>query len=240
VGPRAGTRAAYQSVIDHYVEFWNESIRDIPLSELGPNPFLLIANQPGWNAGTLDSIPEGAGPPSRDFKLFLNAAKSAIDGSSFSSFPAGSVTVFTTDSAPLVALTPNSVKPHLYLVSIPPPVPNPLTYGSSGTTDLHTYSGQTNLKSGSQLRLNLKTRTTGSSDYETEMALGNDAGTIESSWGGAALTSTFSINADIGPDNRFDTTKWHFKARQLKEIVLRRPTPQPPTPGPMPSNSTST
>ncbi len=54
--PRIGHFATYNVSIDHYVEFWNMSNRDIPLTSLGPNPFLLIANQFGWDAGGLDDI----------------------------------------------------------------------------------------------------------------------------------------------------------------------------------------
>ena len=48
---KTGTSANYTINIDQYVEVWNESNADIPLTALGPNPFLLIANQPGWDAG---------------------------------------------------------------------------------------------------------------------------------------------------------------------------------------------
>ena len=204
LSPRIGTQAAYKITIDHYVEFWNTSNRDILLTELGSNPFLLIANQPGWNAGTLNNIAAGA---TRDIKLFLNIATKASDHTTLlTSFPAGSVTVISTDPATLATLTPDLTR--VYYI--------PITPDTGGTAGLRTYSGNTNLKSGSQLRLNLKTRTTISSDYETELVLGNDLGILESAWGAAALTSLMSINADLGTDNRFDTTKWHFQGASIK------------------------
>jgi hypothetical protein len=211
--PRTGTFANYTISIDHYLEFWNNSNRDISLANLGGNPFLLIANQPGWDANTLDSIPEGA---TRDLKLSLNTAKNAVDNSPLTVFPAGAVVVITTDLTPLNTLTPD--KSRVYIVPIPPPKPNPMTYSGSGTTELRTYSGKTDKKSSSQLRLNLLTRTTSTSDYETEIALGNDLGILESAWGAGALTSAMSINIDTKTpaEDRFDHTKWHFEGASLK------------------------
>src|SRR5581483_11087757 len=208
LSPRTGAAADYKITIDHYVEFWNTSNRDILVSDLGSNPFLLIANQPGWDAGSLDNIPAGA---SRDLKLYLKDAKNAANpnnGPALQSFPAGSVTVITTDPQPLSALTPDLTR--VFYIPIAP--------DNGGTTGLRTYSGKTNKKSGSELRLNLLTRTTASSDYDTEIALANDAGILESAWGSAAITSALSVNADLKtpPEDRFDQTKWHFRGGTLK------------------------
>jgi hypothetical protein len=209
-GPRTGAFANYTISIDHYIEFWNVSNRDINLAELGPNPFLLIANQPGWDAGGLDDIPPGA---SRDIQIPLNTAKRASDNSALTSFPAGSVTVLTTDTTLLPALTPDPSR--VYYAPIP--------------ANLRTYSGKTQKKSGSELRLNLKTRSTSSSDYETEIALGNDFGISESAWGAGGLTSAMSVNIDnkSPPENRFDDTKWHFEGASLKGNVVASPNPTP-------------
>src|SRR3984893_3813170 len=209
--PRIGPFANYTISIDHYVEFWNMSNRDIPLSDLGPNPFLLIADQPGWDAAGLDDIPAGA---TRDIKLPLSQAKNSANNASLASFPAGSVTVITTDPQPLSTqgsstpvqtgpLTPDLTR--VYYIPISP-------------SNLRTYSGRTQKKSGSELRLQLITRTTSSTDYETEIALGNDFGILESAWGAGALTSTISINTDNAspPENRFDDTKYHLRGGVLK------------------------
>ena len=77
------------------------------------------------------------------------------------------------------------------------------------------YQGRTNKKSGSNLRLNMIDRTTTSSDYETELVFGNDLGILESAWGAGAIGSAISINID-GPENRLDTTKYHFRGASLK------------------------
>ena len=202
-GPRIGTFANYRITIDHYVEFWNISNRDILLSDLGPSPFLLIANQPGWDAGSLDSIPAGA---SRDLKLPLSTASNAGNHAPLTSFPAGSVTVLTTDPTLLPALTPDASR--VYYIPITP---------DNETTGLRTYAGRTDKKSGSQLR-NLITRTTSSTDYETEIALGNNFGILESAWGAGVVSSIISINIDIAnpPENRLDDTRYHFRGGSLK------------------------
>jgi len=201
-GPRLGAAASYQITIDHYVEFWNMSNKDILVTDLGPNPFLLIANQPGWDAGTLDSIPEGA---PRDLKLPLASATNASTHAALTSFPAGSCTVLTTDPTLLPALTPDVS--HVYYI--------PITPDTGGTAGLRTYSGQTNTKSGSNLRLNMIDRTSSTSDYETEIVLGNDFGILESAWGAGAVGSAISVNID-GPENRLDDTKYHFRGASLR------------------------
>ena len=48
---RLGASATYKLEIDHYLELYNMSTRDIPVSSLGSNPFFRIANQFGWDAG---------------------------------------------------------------------------------------------------------------------------------------------------------------------------------------------
>ncbi|MEO5720644.1 MAG: pilus assembly PilX N-terminal domain-containing protein [Chthoniobacterales bacterium] len=197
-GPRTGALANYTIAIDHYIELWNPTNRDIQLSDLGPSPFLLIANQPGWDAGSFTSIPEG-GP--RDLRLYLNAATNASTNAPLTSFPAGGVVVLTTDPTLLPALTPDPTR--VFRIAITP------------DNNFRTYSGQTNRKSGSNLRLNMVDRTTSSSDYETEIALGNNFGLLESAWGGGAIASAISVNID-GPENRLDDTKYHFRGASLR------------------------
>lgn len=220
--PRLGAFANYTISIDHYVEFWNLSNRDITLTDLGWNsdstkdrhPFLLIANQPGWDAGGLDDIPAGA---SRDFKLYLKDATplaSPAPSPAQISFPAGSVTVVTTDPQPLSTqgsttpvptgpLTPDLTR--VYYIPISP-------------SSLRTYSGRTQRKSNSELRLNLITRTTSATDYETEIALGNDLGILESAWGAGIVGVALSVNIDNAnpPENRMDDTKYHFRGGHLR------------------------
>ncbi|MGH7936995.1 MAG: hypothetical protein ACRD5Z_04855, partial [Bryobacteraceae bacterium] len=137
-GPRTGPVANYTISIDHYVEIWNVTNNDIAVSDLGPNPFLLIADQPGWDAGGLDDIPEGL---PRDLRLSLSNAVNSASGSPLTVFPAGSCTVLTTDPDVLPALAPDKSK--VYYIQIQP-------------DSLRTYSGQTQKKSGSYLRLNMR------------------------------------------------------------------------------------
>ena len=213
--PRTGASANYTITIDHYVEFWNMSKQDIPLTDLGPNPFLLIANQPGWDAGGLDDIAAGA---PRDLKLPLSSATNSATHAPLLSFPAGSVTVITTDPTPLStngSSTPvltGPLTPDLTRVFYIPITPD------NGVTGLRTYSGRTQKKSGSELRLNLIARTTSSTDYETEIALGNDLGILESDWGAGCIASALSVNIDnVTPaENRLDDTKYHFRGGALK------------------------
>lgn len=209
--PRTGAFANYTIAIDHYVEFWNTSNRDILVSELGPNPFLLIADQPGWDAAGLGDIPAGA---SRDIKLPLTSAKNSSSNVPLVSFPAGAVTVITTDPQPLS--TPGTSTP----IQTGPLTPD-LTrvyYIPTTPATLRTYSGQTQKKSGSELRLNLITRTTSNSDYETEIVLGNDLGILESAWGAGSVFPTISVNIDNStpPENRLDDTKYHFRGAFIK------------------------
>ena len=93
-------------------------------------------------------------------KLFLSTATRASDGGALTVFPAGSITVLTTDPTPLATLTPN------FATTYKLPIP----------AALRTYSGATQRKSGNNLRINMIDRTTASSDYETEIAIGNDLG----------------------------------------------------------------
>ncbi len=204
---KTGPLANYTISIDHYVEFWNVSNRDILLTDLGPNPFLLIAGQPGWDAGSLTDIPES---PSRDLRLPLSSATNSANNTPLTSFPAGSVTVLTTDPTLLPALTPDATR--VYHLPVTP------------DTNFRTYSGQTDRKnSNNYLRLNMIDRTSPNvSDYETEIALGNDLGLLESAWGAGAISSAISINVDDGAapsgtgSQKFDASKYHFRGASLK------------------------
>ncbi len=98
---RLGASATYKLEIDHYVEVWNMTNKDITVANLGSNPFFHVANQFGWDAGGATDIPEN---PSRDFSIplssFTNSSGNPL------SFPAGSVTVLTTDPSPLPSTFP--------------------------------------------------------------------------------------------------------------------------------------
>ena len=219
---KTGTSAAYNITIDHYVEVWNNTNTDIPIASLGPNPFLLIANQPGWDAGGLDDIPAG---PSRDLRLPLNTAKSLPGDVPLTTFSAGTVTVLTTDTETLATLTPTTAK--VYNLPIPTPSPSP-------SPPLRIYSGSTQKKNtNNYLRLNMIDRTTISSDYETEIAIANDLGMLESAWGAGAISTALSVNVDDGPaptgspSAKFNTSNYHFRGASLKGNVVTAPSPTP-------------
>jgi hypothetical protein len=65
-------------------------------------------------------------------------------------------------------------------------------------------------------------RTSGSSDYETEIALGNDLGILESAWGAGALGTAISVNVDDGAaptgagTQKLNDTKFHFRGASLR------------------------
>jgi hypothetical protein len=205
---RTGTSAEYKIEIDHYLEFWNMTNKDISVSDLGPNPFLRIANQFAWkataNSGNPpgDDITEGA---LRDFSIPLSAFPGLV-------FRAGVATVLTTDPTAL---------PGSFGVDS-----SKLFRPSTGTPPdrYRVYEGTTTYKSGSELRITAQTRPTLNSwDYETELILGNDNGIIESF--GAPAVNVISVNVDDGTgtgpgsgqdSQKFDTSKYHYRGSSLK------------------------
>jgi hypothetical protein len=200
---RTGSSAGYKIEIDHYLEFWNMTNRDILVSDLGPNPFLRIANQFGWRAtgatpGT--DIPES---PSRDFNIPLSAFGNALV------FRAGGSTVLTTDPTAL---------PGAFGVD-----PSRFFRPSAGTPadSFRVYQGTTTYESNSHLRITAQTRPTLNNwDYETELILGNDNGIIESF--GAPAIDVVSVNVDDGTgasgqdSQKFDASRYHYRGSSLK------------------------
>ena len=202
---RLGPSASYTLEIDHYVEMWNMSDKDIAVSDLGSSPFLRIANQFGWDAGGATDIPES---PSRDFSVPLSAFSNSSGTQLL--FPAGAVVVLTTDPTPLPA-TFLGVEPDRVFR---PPIGNP-------ADSYRVYSGTTIKKSGSNLRINSIPRPTNSAtaaDLETEIILGNDHGVLESFGGPAVYYVT--ANVDDGNNNtdsiHADITQYYFRASSLK------------------------
>jgi hypothetical protein len=207
---RLGPSAQYKIEIDHYLEFWNMSNRDIAVSDLGPNPFLRIANQFGWEAtqaggaaGT--DIPEGA---PRDFSVPLASFRD--ENGNELVFRAGVPTVLTTDAEPLPAVF-NATATRIFR-----PAPGTIS------DQFRVYQGTTTRKSGSNLRLSSKMRPTATgSDAETELLLGNDLGVLESF--AAPFIPNISVNVDddtttpTGQNSqKFDTSKWHFRGSSLQ------------------------
>lgn len=91
--------ADYELEIDHYFEFWNMSDSDIrPVDgDLGPDPWLVLENQPAMSVNNHTSKPGQDVPMGRSFEIRLDE-KFMLNGSDVDLvFPAGSVTVITTD-----------------------------------------------------------------------------------------------------------------------------------------------
>jgi hypothetical protein len=211
---KTGDFANYTIEIDHYLEFWNMTNKDIAVSDLGPNPFLRIANQFGWLAtgstpGT--DIPES---PSRDFSVPLSAFRDS-NGNPLV-FRAGVPSVLTTDPTPL----PSAFGVDSSRLFRPP--------AGTPADQYRIYSGITTYKAGgSYLRITAQTRPTlNGYDYETELILGNDNGVIESF--GAPAVDVISVNVDdgtppYGQDSaklwssaNNDTCAYHFRGSSLK------------------------
>ena len=202
---RLGTSATYKLEIDHYIEVWNMTDKDITIASLGPNPFLRIANQFGWDAGGATDIPES---PSRDFSIPLNVFTNS-SGTKLS-FPAGTATVLTTDPTPLPSSFPGVDPSRVFR----PPAGTP-------ADAYRVYQGTTQKKSGSNLRINSIPRpvnSSGAADLETELILGNDNGVLESF--GAPAVYDITANVDDGSSNayitRSDITQYYFRASSLK------------------------
>jgi hypothetical protein len=203
---RPVSTANYEIQIDHYLEIWNMTNKDISVASLGPNAFLRIANQFAWTSYGGTDIPEN---PSRDFSIPLNVFKTA-SGASLA-FPAGTAVVLTTDPDPLPA-TFTGVDPAKVFR---PPLGTP-------ADAYRVYKGICNRKTASgHPHLDAQTRPTLSSsaaDLETEIILGNATGVVESL--GSPAVYYITVNADDGTTatntERIDTTKWYFRASSLK------------------------
>ncbi|WP_075090467.1 hypothetical protein [Verrucomicrobium spinosum] len=113
--PSAGLAAQYPGVIrqfkidiDHYFEFWNMSTEDIRpnLGDLGPDPVLVMENQPAISAtgdadpAKMPNYPTGADVPAgRAFEIKLDRGfrKRGSNTSEKIVFEAGKLTIITTD-----------------------------------------------------------------------------------------------------------------------------------------------
>jgi hypothetical protein len=210
---KLGTSANYTIEIDHYLEFWNMTNRDISVADLGPNPFLRIANQFGWDASGATPGTDIPQSPSRDFSVPLNAFRDA-NGNALV-FRAGVATVLTTDPTPLPSVF-NITASQFFR----PPAGTP-------ANQYRVYSGATTNKSSSHLRITSQTRPAlNGYDTWTELILGNTNGVIESF--GAPAVDVISVNVDdgtspLGQDSaklwtlaNNNTCAYHFRGSSLK------------------------
>lgn len=211
---RLGASATYKVEIDHYLEFWNMSTKDIHLADLGKNPFLGFANQFKWDGNLAaggNDIPEG-----RSFTVDLTDLTNSNGDAVV--FRAGTATVLTTDHD---SSNPNAM-------------PLPTTFTGIDSTRIfwphsakydanRIYQGITKGKSGSNLHLDSVPRPNNSSqagDLETELILGNDDGVLESFGMPNVWYITVNVDDATSPtgaeSQRFDTTKYYFRASSLK------------------------
>ena len=202
---RLGTSATYKLEMDHYIEVWNMTNKDITPDQLGSNPFFRIANQFGWDAGGASDIPES---PSRDFSIPLSSFENS-SGVPLS-FPAGTATILTTDPSPLPSTFPGVDGSRVFRPQAGTPADS-----------FRIYEGTTQKRSGSNLRVNSIPRPNNSptsADLETEVILGNDSGMLESF--GAPAVYYVTANVDDGNSNadsiHADTTQYYFRASSLK------------------------
>jgi len=188
----SATTSNYEFFLDHYFEFWNMSNKDIELNDLGvdpstgdPSAFIKVYSQPAYDTAGGTLIQEG-----RDFTIPL---KDFVDGSGNPLvFQAGQATILTTDATPSGSLLPNPSAAYR------PASPN--SYSDINGDSTRRFTGNTRRKSSNRFRINLSPRSTGSTDYQTEVLLGNHLGLIESHTA-LPMPVSLSINADPGNTN---------------------------------------
>lgn len=99
----------YEVEIDHYFEFWNMTQEDIvpARGDLGPDPYLVLENQPAIRTADDLTRPGDDVPPGRPFEIKLNRPFVHNGTVEDLVFRAGSVTIVTTDpnhaSAPYIS-----------------------------------------------------------------------------------------------------------------------------------------
>lgn len=152
---------AYDFYYDYYFEFWNMTARDIRVDEgdLGPNPTLLVYDQPAFNTSSATHIGTEI-PAGRPFEIPLSGIV----------FPAGKPTVITTDTElnKNKALLSGGNAANVQFVAVP--------------DEARRYQGKTfYATTGGLFRVNLIPRsTTTSSDYQTKVLIRNDLGLLDS------------------------------------------------------------
>ncbi len=163
--------AQYEVSIDHYLEFWNPSTRDITLT----NAFLKIYDQPGFGTNiTGDLLNEG-----RPAEIPVNNV----------TFPAGRVTVLTT--APTNEINQPLVGTNLpNIVSLPTPDNARIFSGQTQDLSTNSYMGFNRL-----FHVSLRPRSSSITDHNTSMLLGNDIGILESFTGLPITVSGGSVPA---------------------------------------------
>ncbi|MBE7157791.1 MAG: hypothetical protein INR62_05055 [Rhodospirillales bacterium] len=191
----------FDVTIDYYIEVWNMSTKDVKGTDLGPNPFIRVSQPTKWQvdnskaygtptvaawstgADVISDDTDGISPSStrptstaRDFKIDVSNAV----------FPAGQVTVITTDAAWASAVKDPTAATHVVLC--------PWVSGQ-GKSEYKGHYPVGRPAAGKDV-LNMvfdsnPTYGSSSSDYETDITFGSDWGYVDClqgalplSWGG--------------------------------------------------------
>lgn len=152
--------ANYRISIDHYFEFWNPGTRDITLT----NAFLKIYDQPSFG-DNITGVLASAGRPTTEIPV------------NNVTFPAGRVTVLTT--APLAEINTQLVGGNAAnIVILPTPAEDRMFEGETRDYSVGAAFGGNGFNR--YFKVSINSRSTGSTDYETAMVLGNNNGILES------------------------------------------------------------
>jgi hypothetical protein len=167
--------ATYKISIDHYFEFWNPGTKDVTLPLTA---FLKVYDQPGFGkdmTGVLTN--EG-----RAFELPLNSGFTRSGGSwEFTdtiTFPAGRTTVLTT--APTNEVNTTLVGANLANIICIPGEDDSHRLFEGTTTDTSKGTSFGDNDYDTYFRISMNARTTGTTDYQTAVVIGTDAGILES------------------------------------------------------------
>lgn len=211
------TGGRYSLSVDYYVEVWNMSSKDVRASDLGQTPFLRIANPPKF-VGTLTSdyalnetdlkADDGLSPSDsrprvlparRDFDVDLSNVTYADGSVGELIFPAGQITLLTTDTVAnhaarsyLDVIKDPEARKHVVQCHWAPPGKSnyaglmPRALGNSGP-----YCNVIVMLFGATPNGGDHVDNTLGSDYETNIILGSEKGWIDGiegdlpiSWGG--------------------------------------------------------
>jgi len=162
--------ANYTIWFDHYFEFWNPGTKDIVLTN---NAFLKILDQPGYGVNIVGALADE------------DRASSDIPIPAGITFPAGRVTVLTTAQpgninigATEVLINPANAA---NIFSLPTPDADRIFTGQTRDFTNQTSTLATRLTNFNRFfHVTMKARSTGATDYESAVILGNDQGLLES------------------------------------------------------------
>jgi hypothetical protein len=158
--------ADYLISIDHYFEFWNPSIKDAILPN---NAFLKVYDQPSF--GTNGGVTGLLALEGRPFEVPLTTNGVGV------LFPAGKATVITT--APIGEVNTNLIRNPYNIISMP--VDNSDRIFSGTTSEFNSQSPLINgFNRVFSIAMRGRSGSSGYSDYQSGVLIGNDLGILES------------------------------------------------------------